>query len=200
LLLGCALVQVPEQPQVLYADETPLRINVNVEVFGLDASIIPSYAVFQALYERRRDCLDFCRACLFAAAVEYHDAGHNLLVSQGLNFIVDRIIGSSVTYIGYCGVGTGTNAAAATDTTLQTQVGTRQVVTNPYRGTTGRAHFDTFFEAVSTWNGAITETGLFKDSTTSGTDVLLARKIIDTFTKTTSNAMMISWLITFTPG
>jgi hypothetical protein len=184
----------------ILADETPLRINVNVEVFGLDAAIIPSYAVFQALRERRSDCLDFCRACLFASAIEYHDAGHNLLVAQGLNYIVDRIIGTSSTAIGYCGVGTGTNAAAATDTTLQTQVGTRQVVTNPYRGTTGRAHFDTFFEAVATWNGAITETGLFKDSATSGSDVLLARKVISSYTKTTSNAMMISWLITFTPG
>ena len=184
-----------------FADETPLRINVNVVVYGFDASIIPTYKVYEQLAKpRQKDCLDYCRAALFASAITYHDEGHNLVPAQGLNYIVDLILGTANTPIGYCAIGTGTNAAAATDTALQTQVGTRQLITNPHRGTTGRALFDTFFEAAATWNGTITETGLFKDSVTSGSDILLARKIIDAFVKTSSNALLVAWLVTFTPG
>jgi hypothetical protein len=198
LLLACSLAPVPQQQ--VFADETPLRVNVNVEVYGFDAAIIPSYKILKSLQAHSADPLAACRRALYASALTYHDAGHNLLVIQGLNHIVDMLIGISAVSIGYCGVGTGSAAAAATDTELDTEVGTRSAITERARGVTGRAHFNTFFEAVADWNGTITETGLFTESATSGTDVCLARRIIDSFVKTSTNAMLIAWTVTFTPG
>ena len=178
--------------QINAQDRRPIRISHNVTVQGYDAAIVPDYETLQRLADKEPETL--------RKATTYRCERHNLVVIAGLNYIVNRLTGTSTVAIGYCGVGSGTMAVSSADTALQTQIATRQAITNAYLGVTGKGHFDTFFPGVSTWNGTWNETGLFTESAASGTDVMLARLIINPFVKSTANTATVSWSVQFTPN
>lgn len=120
------------------------------------------------------------------------DEGDNLVVNAGLNQLILLLNGSSTTSFGFCGVGSGTTAVAATDTDLTTPI-VRIAVTNIYQNA-NIGHWDTFFNA-ATGNGNWNETCL---ASAVSAGIILCKKIITLFPKTTSNTGTVAWSITVT--
>lgn len=120
------------------------------------------------------------------------DQGHNLAVDAGMNQIIALMIGTNTNSFTHCRVGSGTNAAAAGDTDLQTIIGSGLTITNRY-STSLNAKFDTFF-STSDNNGTWAETGLATAST--GGTLLCRRLFSSSFVKSTSNTAIVAWTIT----
>lgn len=114
----------------------------------------------------------------------------NLIVTTGKNFAANAIISSSTSPMTNMAIGTGTNGAALTDTTLQTEIA-RVVFTSataPANVATMTASF-----GAGTGTGAITEAGLF-NNTVGGT--MFSRTVFSVINKATSDTLTIAWAIT----
>jgi len=122
------------------------------------------------------------------------DRGENLVVDMGLRAILNLMTGQSTSYFNYCGVGSGTTAAAADDTDIETAIGSRVAVNDSWRGGLS-GYWYTFFDK-NTCNGTWTESVIANAS--SGGDILCRRKFISSFVKSTSNAGVVEWVITAT--
>ena len=122
------------------------------------------------------------------------DKGKNLVVDMGLKAILNLMTGQSTEYFNYCGVGSGTTVAAATDTDIETAIGSRVAVNDAWRGGLS-GYWYTFFDK-NTCNGTWTESVIANAS--SGGDILCRRKFNSSFVKTTSNAGVVEWVITAT--
>jgi hypothetical protein len=120
------------------------------------------------------------------------DIGDILVVNAGLNQIILLLNGGSTTSFGFCGVGSDGTIVTPTDTDLNTPI-TRIAVTYIYQSA-NVGHWDTFFNA-ATGNGTWLETCLA--SALSG-GIMLCRKVITSFVKSSSNTGTISWQITVT--
>jgi len=114
------------------------------------------------------------------AIVEYKDGRkeivktiEDLVVNAGLNFYQQRMYSDTPTKMGYGAVGTGTNAPAAGDTTLQTEVlrKTLSVTTNP---STGVAHLEFIVDYTEANGYTLTEVGIL-NAASAGT--MLLRKL-----------------------
>jgi len=120
----------------------------------------------------------------------------NKVVNAGLNLVLDFLIGSgSPLGIEYLAVGTGTTAAAAANTTLQTEVyretvGTKsrvgQAITISTTLGTTEGNGNTFTEAGFFGNGA---------STTPNSGTLINRATFAGVAKTASNQLTFVWTI-----
>jgi hypothetical protein len=122
--------------------------------------------------------------------------GHNLAVNTGLNSIAARLAGTDIPAnkkgtINYCGVGTGTDAPAAGDTELQTELFRKQVSVRS--STLNVARFRTFF-STSEANDTLKEVGLFGDDATATADsgTLFCRIAVNK-TKTSSETLTLDW-------
>ena len=120
------------------------------------------------------------------------DEGHNLVVDAGIAHIINLMTAASTSAWTHCATGSGTNVPAAGDIALQTEL-VRNTINDRYRVGLN-AHFDTFF-AKADGAGSWEETGLFTAS--SGGQMLCRKAFSATFTKSTSNAAIIAWTITF---
>lgn len=123
---------------------------------------------------------------------------NNMVVNTGLYAIAARLAGTDIPAntkgaITYCAVGTGTNAPAAGNTDLQTELDRKQIAVRS--STNAVATFRTYFNTGEA-NGALKEVGLFGDDATSTTDsgTLFCRANIDK-TKTAANSLTIDWEI-----
>jgi len=114
------------------------------------------------------------------AIVEYKDgrkeivkADPDLVVNAGLNFYQQRMYSDTVAKMAYGAVGTGTNAPAAGDTALQTEVLRKSltVTTNP---STGKAHLEFVVDYTEANGNTLTEVGIF-NAAAAGT--MLVRKL-----------------------
>jgi hypothetical protein len=97
----------------------------------------------------------------------------NLVVNNGLGYIIDRIQSNSPATASILKIGTGTNAASAGDTDLQTALATVNGTNSQPSATTSRT--------VATFTGVtgtVTEYGLFADSTLIGRIVSGSREMI----------------------
>ncbi len=116
---------------------------------------------------------------------------HNLICTVGKNLLLAS--GGTAQYIkqfSYIAIGTGTNAAAIGDTTLQTEAARNiSTVSNP---TAASLQFTYTFPA-GTGTGAITESGLL-DATSSGN--LLARQVFSVVNKGASDTLAVTWTLT----
>ena len=116
---------------------------------------------------------------------------HNLVVTAGKVHIADQLSSSpGQAAMSHMAIGTGTNAAAAGDTTLQTELDRNAL--------TSRTDSSNTVTYVGDWaagdgTGAITEAGIF-NAASSGT--LLARTVFDVINKGASDALQISWVLT----
>lgn len=127
--------------------------------------------------------------------VVWKDKGENLVVNAGLARIILLLNGSSTTSFASCGVGSGTNTPAATDTDLQTAI-TRISVTNITQSA-NVGYWNTFF-ASSVGNGTWNESGLF-DTNTLGSGTMLCHKLFSSsFPKTSLNTATVAWQLTVT--
>jgi hypothetical protein len=118
--------------------------------------------------------------------------GHNLVVTTGLQHIADQLSSSpGGAAMSHMAIGTGATAAAAGDTTLQTEIDRNSL--------TSRTDSGAVVTYVGTWNagdgtGAITEYGIF-NAASSGT--MLARFVDSVINKGASDTLVVTWTVTF---
>jgi hypothetical protein len=117
----------------------------------------------------------------------------NLVVNTGLAFIASRMKDTTEAAMSHMGVGTGTTAAAAGDTALETALGSRVSLTSTIVTANAIEYKALFGAGVST--GAITEAGTFNAST-SGT--MLCRTTFSVVNKGANDTLEITWTITIT--
>jgi hypothetical protein len=114
----------------------------------------------------------------------------NLVVTAGKNFVASRMGGASANVMSHMAIGTGATAAAAGDTTLQTEAG-RVALTSAVVSTNTIVYTATF--PAGTGTGAITEAGVLNASS-SGT--LLCRTVFSAINKGASDSITIAWAVT----
>lgn len=114
----------------------------------------------------------------------------NLVVTTGKNFVASRIKDATASAMSHMGIGTGTAAAAAGNTTLGTEAA-RNALTSTTVTNADVAYVASF--AAGTGTGAITEAGLFNASS-AGT--LLCRTVFSVVNKGADDSMTITWTVT----
>ena len=113
----------------------------------------------------------------------------NLVVTAGKNWVADRMNNAN-TVMTHMAVGTGTNAAAAGDTTLQTE-NDRNTLTSTTVTNNAIAYVATWAAGDAT--AALTEAAILDAA--SGGD-LLARTVFSVVNKGAADSMTITWTIT----
>jgi len=115
----------------------------------------------------------------------------NLVVSAGLNFICDRMAGTSEAVMSHMAVGSGTTAAAAGNTDLESILGSREALDSTTVSDNTITYVSSFEAGEGT--GAITEAGIFNAST-AGT--MLCRTVFSVVNKAADDTLQITWTIT----
>jgi hypothetical protein len=115
----------------------------------------------------------------------------NLIVQVGKNFLASAVISSSSSPFVAMAVGTGTTAAALGDTALQSEIA-RAAFTSSSVSTNVVSLSNTY--AAGTATGAITEAGIFNNSTSGGT--MLSHVVFSAVNKGTADTLTINWTIT----
>ena len=116
----------------------------------------------------------------------------NLIVTAGKNFIADQLSTTpGSTKMTHMAIGTGTTAANAADTTLQTELDRNAVTSSTDSGA--------ILTVVGDWaagdgTGAITEAGIF-NAASGGT--MLCRSVFSVINKAAGDTLSMSWAITF---
>ena len=113
----------------------------------------------------------------------------NLVVDDGLEFIADRMKNNS-TVMSHMAIGTGSTAAAASDTALGTEAA-RVALTSTTVTANAVAYVASF--GAGTGTGAITEAGML-NAGSGGT--LLCRTVFSVVNKGASDSMTITWTVT----
>jgi hypothetical protein len=117
---------------------------------------------------------------------------HNLVVNTGLAHIADQLSSSpGQTAMSHMAIGTGTTAADAADTTLETELDRNALTSNTDSGAVVTYVGDW---AAGDGTGAITEAGILNNSS-GGT--LLARSVFSVVNKGASDTLQITWTLTF---
>ena len=126
--------------------------------------------------------------------VKHEQTVHNLIVTAGVAAIVSRLAsspGSAVPTHG--GVGTGTTAAVAGNTVLETPLSSRVALTSNTASAGVLTMVQDYAAGVST--GAITEAGIFSAST-NGT--MFSRAVFTVINKAAGDTLSITWTYTLT--
>lgn len=116
----------------------------------------------------------------------------NLIVDTGLNFICDRMKDDE-TAMTHMALGSGTTAAAAGDTALGTQLGSRELLDSS-TVTNNQIVYVASFEAGDA-TGAVTEAGIF-NAASGGT--MLCRTVFSVVNKAADDTLTVNWTITLT--
>jgi len=114
----------------------------------------------------------------------------NLVVTAGKGFVASRMKDATTTAMTHMAIGTGSSAAAASNTALGSQ-SARTTLTSTTVSGADITYVDTF--PAGTGTGAITEAGLFNASS-SGT--MLCRTVFSVVNKGASDSMTITWTVT----
>lgn len=117
----------------------------------------------------------------------------NVVVTVGKTFLAQWLAAATQSgyFMQHLALGTGTSAASASDTTLETEIGSR--VAGTLSNTTNVwQNQGTFGPGVST--GAITEAGIFS-AASAGT--MLARQTFAVLNKGASDSIQVTWQVTF---
>lgn len=119
----------------------------------------------------------------------------NLVVNTGLGHITSRLLGTSSNVMSHMALGSGTTAAAAGDTALESQLGSRKALTSSTQSGSNNesiVYVATFSAGEAT--GAVTEAGIFNAST-SGT--MLCRTVFSVVNKAAGDTLQVTWTLTF---
>jgi len=118
---------------------------------------------------------------------------NNVVVTVGKNFLATWLTAATQSdfFMRYIALGTGTNAANASDTTLQTELSTRVAGTLTPSSNVWQ-NVASFGPGVNT--GAITESGIFSASS-AGT--MLARQTFAVINKGAGDTLQVTWQVTF---
>lgn len=114
----------------------------------------------------------------------------NLVVTTGKNLIASRLKDTTDAAMSHMAIGTGSTAAAASDTALGNEAG-RVALTSTTVTTNSVAYVASF--GAGTGTGAITEAGLLNASS-SGT--LLCRTVFSVINKGAADTLGITWTVT----
>ena len=114
----------------------------------------------------------------------------NLVVTAGKGYVASRMKDASATAMSHMAIGSGTTAAAASQTALGTQLGRVSLTSTSVSGAVV-TYVATF--AAGTGTGAVTEAGLFNASS-SGT--MLCRTVFSVVNKGSADSMTITWTVT----
>ena len=114
----------------------------------------------------------------------------NIVVTVGKNFVASRMVGVASNVMSHMAIGSGATAAAVGDTALQTELG--RVALGSSTATTNVVTYSATLPA-GTGTGSITEAGILNASS-AGT--LLCRTVFGVVTKSSTDALSISWNIT----
>jgi hypothetical protein len=120
----------------------------------------------------------------------------NLVVNTGLAYIISRMVGTAKSVMSHMGVGAGTTAAAAANTALESQLGSRvSLDSTTIAGSNNEkvVYVATFAAGVGT--GAVTEAGVFNAGTSGD---MLCRTVFAVVNKAADDTMEITWTITLT--
>lgn len=122
----------------------------------------------------------------------FHDEVHNLVVTAGKVVVANRLGNSSPTKAAmtHMALGTGATAAAAGDTTLQTEAG-RVALTSATPSSNTVTYVATFPAGTAT--GSITEAGLLNASSLGD---LLCRTVFTAVPKGASDSLTLTWTVT----
>jgi hypothetical protein len=115
----------------------------------------------------------------------------NLIVQVGKNFLASAVINNSTSPFVGMAIGTGTNAASLSDTTLQIE-SVRAAFTTYSVSTNVVSLSNTY--AAGTGTGAVTEAGIFNNATSGGT--MLSRVVFSAVNKSAADTLTINWTIT----
>ena len=118
----------------------------------------------------------------------------NLVVNKGLEYIASRMKDASKNVMSHMGLGSGTTAAAASQTDLVTLLGSREALdsTTISGSNNEKVVYVSAFEAGDA-TGAVTEAGIFNAS--SGGD-MLCRTVFSVVNKAADDTMSVTWTIT----
>jgi hypothetical protein len=124
--------------------------------------------------------------------LKQHEEVKNVVVTVGKTYLAAWLMAASQAgmFMQYLALGTGTNAASASDTTLQTELSTR-VAGTLTSSTNVWQNQGTFGPGVDT--GAITEAGVLSASS-AGT--LLARQVFPVINKAAGDSLQVTWQVT----
>ena len=118
----------------------------------------------------------------------------NLVVNKGLEYIASRMKDASKSVMSHMGLGSGTTAAAASQTDLVTLLGSREALdsTTISGSNNEKVVYVSAFEAGDA-TGAVTEAGIFNAA--SG-GYMLCRTVFSVVNKAADDTMSVTWTIT----
>jgi len=115
----------------------------------------------------------------------------NLVVDSGLDYIASRMKDATATAMSHMALGSGTTAAAAGDTDLESVLGSREALDST-TVTDNTVQYVASFEAGDA-TGAVTEAGIFNASTAGS---MLCRTVFSVVNKGANDTLSITWTIT----
>ena len=114
----------------------------------------------------------------------------NLVVTAGKGYVASRMKDTTATAMSHMAIGSGSTAAAASDTALGNQLG-RVALTSTTVSSAVVTYVASF--PAGTGTGAVTEAGILNASS-SGT--LLCRTVFSVVNKGASDSMTVTWTVT----
>ena len=118
------------------------------------------------------------------------DKTTNVVVSDGLDYITSRMKDATATAMSHMAVGSDNTAAAASDSTLGTELG-RVALTSTSVSSNTITYVGDF--PAGTGTGAVVEAGVF-NAASSGT--LLCRTVFSVVNKAAADTLKITWTLT----
>jgi hypothetical protein len=116
----------------------------------------------------------------------------NLIVNTGLNFICDRMESNSTEAVmSHMALGSGTTAAAAGDTSLGSQLGSREALDSSTVSSNTITYVASFEAGDAT--GAVTEAAIF-NAASGGT--MLCRVVFSVVNKSADDTLSVNWQLT----
>jgi len=118
----------------------------------------------------------------------------NLVVNTGRYHIADQMADQGEAAMSHIAIGTGTTAAAAGDTALETELD-RNALTSTTQGSGANAHIVTYIGdwAAGDGTGAITEAGIFNNA---AAGQMLCRSVFAVKNKGAGDALTLTWVLT----
>ena len=114
----------------------------------------------------------------------------NVVVTDGKGYVASRMKDATATAMSHMAIGTGTTAAAAGDSALETEAG-RVALTSTTVTSNAVAYVATF--GAGTGTGAITEAGILNASSSGD---LLCRTVFSVINKGAADTLGITWTVT----
>ena len=116
----------------------------------------------------------------------------NIVVNDGKDFVASRMKNTTDAAMSHMAIGTGSTAAAASDSALGSELaGSRTALTSTTVTNKDIVYVATF--GAGTGTGAVTEAGIFNASS-SGT--MLCRTVFSVVNKGSADSMTITWTVT----